>query len=95
MIPRDEEDRLADLLRPVKTLRSALRRLGVPDHDDPAGTRDTTPGPDGSPPTTRHHRTLTYDRLSDVATVRIHERPDGRAAWDLSGKPINRINQPR
>ena len=95
VIPRDEEDRLADLLRPVKTLRSAIRRLGTPDRDDPAGTRVTTPESAASPPTTRHHRTLTYDRLSDVATVRIRERPDGRAAWDLSGKPINRINQPR
>ena len=93
VIPPDEEARLAALLRPCKTLRSALRRLGTPDRDAPDGTRVTTPESDASPPITRHHRTLTYDRLSDVATVRIHERPDGRAAWDLSGKPLTRKGQ--
>ena len=71
--------------------RHLLFAVIPPDRDDPAGTRVTTPESDGSPPITRHHRTLTYERLSDVATVRIHERPDRRAAWDLTGKPLHRI----
>lgn len=93
VVPPAEEQRLAALLRPVKTIRSALRRLGTPQRDDPAGERTTTPEADGSPPITRHHRVLVSERLSDMADVRISELPDGRASWSLTGKATGRAGR--
>lgn len=88
VIPPDEEQRLADLLAPVATLRAALKRLGKPERDDPAGTRTQTSEDGDRPPTRKRHRTLVYEQLSSVADVWITESPDGRAHWQLIGKYV-------
>ncbi|MFI5381320.1 MAG: hypothetical protein ACHRHE_18640 [Tepidisphaerales bacterium] len=87
-IPPEEEDRLSKLLASVKTIRSALKRLGKPERDDPSGTRIGQDEADGNPPVVQHHRTLIYERLSEVADVCITERADGGASWQLIGKYV-------
>ena len=87
VIPPDEEERLARLLVPVRTIRGALRRLGKPERDDPSGTSVTVEGASGDP-IVRRHRTLVYEHLSAVADVWITERSDGAVSWQLQGKYV-------
>jgi hypothetical protein len=86
IIPPHEEQRLAVLLGSVRTLRSALKRLGKPERDDPWGTLKQTSEDGDRPPTRTRHRTLVYERLSSVADVWITESTDGLAHWELTGK---------
>ncbi len=88
VIPSDEEQRLANLLAPVKRVRSALKRLGKPQRDNPAGALAKSFELDGDPPTIHHFRTLLYEHLSEVADVWIAERSDGSVHWWLQGKNI-------
>ena len=92
VVPSEEEERLANLLTPLSTIGSALKRLGKPEHDDPHGLRTTSGGKDGRPIMQRY-RTLTYERLSEVADVQIVERADRSIHWQLSGKPLARLNK--
>src|SRR5215210_8020641 len=69
VIPPDEERRLASLLKDVSTIRGALRKLGVPEYDNPRGTAVETPERPGRAPTKQWYRTLRYERLSEVADV--------------------------
>src|SRR5206468_2568902 len=88
VIPPDEEERLAKLLVPVKTIRSALKTLGKPQRDDPAGTHTAQDEAAGKSPVRQRHRTLVYEGLSKVADVWITERNDGSTSWQLVGKYI-------
>ncbi len=88
VIPLVEADRLAELLAPLRTVRDAIERLGVPDHDDPIGEVRRQDETDESPSSITPYRTLTYESLSDVAQVRITERRDGSIDWSLQGKYI-------
>ena len=87
VIPPEEEERLAAVLARVRTIRSALKRLGKPQRDDPSGTRVSVEGTSG-PPIVRRHRMLTYEHLSAVADVWIAERSDGTVSWQLQGKYV-------
>src|SRR5690606_34277173 len=89
VVPRDEEQRLAELLKPIQTMRDVFEALGDPDFDDYSKTQ--TVERDGSPPVTSFQRELRYCELSDVAEVWISEGRDGRAYWRLQGKPIDRV----
>ena len=89
-IPPEEERRLEALLDGVTTLRSAMRKLGKPDEDDPRGVSLQDPERGARPPKTQWCRTIRYVRLSKVADVSFTERSDGRAFWYLHGKPKKR-----
>ena len=89
VIPRDEEQRLAGLLKPIATIREAIEALGNPDFADYSTTRKAER--DGSPPVTSFQRELRYSGLSDVAVVCISEGRDGKAYWQLQGKPVIRV----
>lgn len=87
-----EEERLIQMLRRVRTIRSALQRLGRPERDDPSGTRSK--GSEGEGPSvTAHHRMLVYERLSPVADVWIMERSDGTVHWWLQGKRLGPLRR--
>jgi hypothetical protein len=88
VIPHEEEDRLAAMLSPIRTIREALERLGSPDHDDPQGEIRREQETDESPSSMRWFRALTYRCLSSAADVRITERDDGTVYTVLQGKPI-------
>lgn len=92
-ISSEEQERLTDLLRPVRSIRSALRRLGESERDDPGGLWVMRHEKDGQAPTRQRYRTLTYERLSEVADVSIAERADGSIHWHLIGKALNHPNK--
>jgi hypothetical protein len=90
VIPPDEERRLTALLAGVSSIRSAIRKLGKPDEDNPQGLSVQRPEEDGRPPTTQWFRMLCYRKLSKVADVWVTEHADGRASWRLQGKQKGR-----
>jgi hypothetical protein len=94
IISPEEEQRLATLLAPIKSIRAALKRLGKPQRDDASGMRVHRPESANESSVIEHFRTLSYERLSDVADVRIAERPDGSVHWSLQGKFIGMPKRP-
>jgi hypothetical protein len=88
VISRDEERRLAALLRPIETIRDALEKLGTPDFDGFVVRRQ--PERDEKAPTREQHRMIRYEKMSDVADIWITEREDGRACLQLQGKYLGR-----
>jgi hypothetical protein len=90
VIPPDEERRLSELLDGVTSIRAAIRKLGKPDEDNPRGIGMETPERRGHAAAKQWFRTLRYEKLSEVANVRITERADGRASWQLQGKAKDR-----
>jgi len=87
-IPEAEETRLAEVLRDIQTIGDALAKLGKPDFAGTSVANRSETKTDG--PTTHHHRTIRYYKLSDVAEVRITERLDGKIFWQLQGKHVGR-----
>lgn len=88
VIPRSEEERLAEILMPIKTIKDALESLGTPDFDGFIGSRQYER--DDQPPTREHRRQIRYERLSEIADVWIDESRDGRAFWQLQGKYLGK-----
>ncbi len=88
VIPRSEEERLEEILAPIRTIQDALALLGTPDFDGYTGIRQEEQ--DGKPPTWRHRRQIRYERLSEVADVWIVESADGRLLWQLQGKYLGK-----
>lgn len=84
IIPREEEARLAEQLKPIKTIDDAIRLLGKPDFEGHVGLHK--PESENQPSTIEHHRDIRYYDLSGVADVWITERADGTAHWQLQGK---------
>jgi hypothetical protein len=66
-----EGKRLNELLGEIKTLDDAIEKLGPADRDSPTGAAIEVPEKDGSPPSRRYFRTLTYTNLSDTADVQL------------------------
>lgn len=87
-ISRSEEKRLAELLAPLKTIDEAVALFGKPDYDGHSRVRD--PGSDERAPSVECHREIRYENLSDVASVCITERPDGKLSCCLLGKPLKK-----
>lgn len=81
-----EEDRLKDLLLPIKTIADALERFGEPDSDVPFGMASMRDEADGQPSSIQYERTLRYGSLSEIADVEIMEASGGRVSFSLSGK---------
>ena len=84
-ISRDEESRLGELLKNIKSIDDAIQQFGQPDFDGHSGTK--MPETENHPSRIEHHRDIRYHGLSDFAAVWITERPDGSAYWRLQGKP--------
>jgi hypothetical protein len=82
----EEENRLGELLTGVTTLNDALRKLGNPDRDEPAGVTQKTPERDGNPSIIESFRSIVYCGLSNTADVHITDyREKGVSIW-LQGK---------
>jgi hypothetical protein len=86
VISRVEEDRLAEILVPIHSIKEAIDAFGKPDFDGfvSCAKRER----DGTPPTRERHRQIRYVNLSEVADVWIDERQDGKAHWHLQGKRL-------
>ena len=85
-IPDGEEERLKELLLPIKTIADALEQFGEPESDNPFGVASTSDETDGQPSLTHYQRTLRYGSLSGIANVVIMETSAGSVAFSLSGK---------
>ncbi len=81
-----EQERLAQLLSPIETIQEALDTLGPPQMDGYSVERNLRRDDPNNPPTIQRRRELLYTTLSEVADVRITERPTGGVSWLLSGK---------
>jgi hypothetical protein len=88
-ISRDEEERLAQLLSPIKTMQQAIDAFGPPQMDSFCVMRETRRDNPSNPPMAQRCREILYKGLSDVADVRIRELPDGRVSFTLQGKHID------
>ncbi|MFH1269086.1 MAG: hypothetical protein ABIK89_25445 [Planctomycetota bacterium] len=86
VISRSEQARLSEQLSRIGSIEDALDIFGEPQLDDFSVA--STPSREDDPPAIHHLRALLYDHLSDVANVRITERPDGRIHWSLEGKYV-------
>jgi hypothetical protein len=86
-IPAKEQQRLAKLLEPIRTLRAALRRLGRPDTEE-RSMWSVGPRPGRKSPIRLRFRGLRYQHLSDVADVSIKQWADGTVHWQLVGKYV-------
>lgn len=78
VISPEEQRRLNELLSGIKSVEDAFRVLGTPDHDDPHGLTVQQREREGTAPTRRSYRSLTYSQLSDTAEVILTDyRADG------------------
>ncbi len=90
-VSREEKDRLAEVLRPIKTIEDAITKFGNPDFEGSFST--TYQESESMPPTTVCGRRITYYDLSEVADVCFLERADGKAGWTIEGKDKRRIGK--
>ncbi|MDB4928153.1 MAG: hypothetical protein JWM10_637 [Myxococcaceae bacterium] len=78
VISPEEQRRLNQLLTGINSVEDAYRVLGTPDHDDPHGLTVKQPEREGTAPTRKTDRSLTYSQLSETAEVILTDYcPDG------------------
>jgi hypothetical protein len=85
-IPREEAERIALILHSIHSLDDAIKSFGAPDFDGFTTIHEHEK--DNAPPSLKCSRQIRYERLSTVADVWIVEHPNGKAWWQLQGKPI-------
>ncbi len=80
--------RLKELLASVDTIDDALRVLGPPDEDMPAGSGSRTAYNPDKPQVFEEFRTLRYEHLSESVVVDVQDRPGRRVGVSYAGKYI-------
>lgn len=70
-VPRQEQNRLNELVDGIKSFRGAIKRLGPPCYE--SYSESISAEKDGEPPTCTRHKFLCYTKLSDVADIDITE----------------------
>lgn len=88
VITAEEEGRLKELLRGIKSLDDAVRVLGVPDRDEPHAVTQRAPEDNGKPPVTENFRLLVYSQLSETAEVWITDYRERGLGIRLRGKYV-------
>jgi len=89
-MPSSEEERLMELLEPIKTLQDAFNQFGSPDLEAPSILRYSPDDPSSErPPITEVRRAILYEALSKFANVRIIEREHGGVFWNFEAKQID------
>lgn len=81
-----ENRRLTDMIRGLKTLEEVIAKFGSPEFDEVVGMTTTEPERDGQPETARVYQVLIYQRLSAVADVRVTVYPTGKVDLSFRGK---------
>jgi hypothetical protein len=86
-----EEGRLRSLVTGLATVEDAIKKLGKPDDDMPAGMTIKTPGSDAEPSKIRSYRTLRYGGLSRTTDVHFTDYgPDGGLRATFQGKYLGK-----
>lgn len=81
-----EEERLKELLHPIKTIEDVLQSFGAPDSDKPLASSSTDNEVDDEPARTDYWRLLEYRSLSETVDVSVLEGAGGRVSFSMSGK---------
>lgn len=88
VITAEEEERLTELLRGIRSLDDAVRMLGPPDRDEPHAITQRMPEKSGKPPAIESFRMLVYSELSETAEVWITDYRERGLSVRLQGKCI-------
>lgn len=88
VISEEEQRRLNQILTGIKSVEDAYRVLGTPDHDDPHGLIVKQPEREGTAPTRKTYRSLTYSRLSETAEVILTDYCPNGVHVALQGKYV-------
>ena len=94
-LTNQENRRLTDMTRGLKTVEEVIAKFGSPEFDQPAGMTTTKPERDGQPETTRVYRVLIYQKLSEVADVHVTVYPTDKVGLSFRGKPKSSDGSPR
>lgn len=87
LIPIAERERLGQLLNQIVTLDDAIATFGSP--DETTSIQNYFPEQDDEPPRVfKAQEVFIYKYISDAADVWLTERIDGKATWQLRGKPL-------
>ena len=92
-ISDDERFRLRELINPLKTLDNVLTVLGKPDQDYADGVMVMLPETEDNPHKEQAYRSLVYEKLSDVADVRVTVYPNERVGIGFTGKYTGNKNE--
>jgi len=87
-LPLAEMRRLGELTHNLRTVQEVTAAFGRPDINRPNGMISTTPERDGNPETTQAYPEMIYNKLSDVADVRVLIYPNDRVVISFEGKEI-------
>ncbi|MGZ8900091.1 MAG: DUF6980 family protein [Limisphaerales bacterium] len=68
-VTREEELRIYDLFKGIRTVADVLARFGAPDHEREFGSGNRTPEKEGKPEGGECFRTLVYKGLSSSADI--------------------------
>lgn len=88
IVSQEEQLRLSELIKPLRTVDDVLRILGAPDFDFDPGTLVETPVQGGGSEI-QSFRVLQYDRLSKSASVRVRVDRDMRVSYGILPKTLN------
>jgi hypothetical protein len=90
-VTRKEEGRLRGLVTGLATVEDAIKKLGNPDDDMPAGMTTKTPGSDADPSKVKSYRMLSYGGLSRTTDVHFTDYgPDGGLRATFQGKYLGK-----
>jgi len=83
----EENYRLGQLTKGLRSVADVLAAFGTPDEDLPAGYSQTAPEKDGQPSRTEVFRVLRYQALSPTAVVEAVVHDDDRVRFAFVSKP--------
>ena len=88
VITEDEQERLGKLMKGIKSIDDAVRKLGQPDDDIASGVTRRSPEKPGHPPTIQSYRRIVYSQLSETAELHITDFREEGIAFSLQGKYV-------
>ena len=89
-ITDDEQRRLIDLTKDMRTVQEVTRAFGEPDIGQPVGMVRTKPEKDGKPETTQSYPVMIYEKLSDTADIHVIIYPTDKVGISFQGKALKK-----
>jgi hypothetical protein len=88
VISDEEENRLMEMTKDIRTLEDAMAKFGPPDYDEPNSVKVEIPECEAGGPTIQRFRRIIYCSLSDTADVHIIDFLRDRVQVMFQGKYI-------
>ena len=89
-ITDDEQRRLCDLTKDMRTVQDVTAAFGEPDIKQPVGMVQTTPERDGKPGITQGCPVMIYTKSSDIADIHVTIYPTDKVAISFQGKGVKK-----